>query len=91
MGDKTYEVSNNVFNLTVNPMKVNLNISDVVMFYRDGTRMVAILTDINGSPIANATLYFTINGQTYKKTTDANGTASLGINLVSKIYNATVS
>ena len=32
-----------------------------------------------------------INGQTYKKTTDANGTASLGINLVSKIYNATVS
>ena len=91
LGDKTYEVSNNVFNLTVNPMKVNLNISDVVMFYRDGTRMVAILTDINGSPIANATLYFTINGQTYKKTTDANGTASLGINLVSKIYNATVS
>ena len=90
-GDKTYEVSNNVFNLAVNPMKVNLNISDVVMFYRDGTRMVAILTDIKGNPIANATLYFTINGQTYKKTTDANGTASLGINLVSKIYNATVS
>ncbi|HJI99418.1 MAG TPA: right-handed parallel beta-helix repeat-containing protein [Methanobrevibacter smithii] len=90
-GDKTYEVSNNVFNLAVNPMKVNLNISDVVMFYRDGTRMVAILTDIKGNPIANATLYFTINGQTYKKTTDANGTASLGINLVSKIYDATVS
>ena len=90
-GDKTYEVSNNVFNLAVNPMKVNLNISDVVMFYRDGTRMAAILTDIKGNPIANATLYFTINGQTYKKTTDANGTASLGINLVSKIYNATVS
>ena len=90
-GDKTYEVSNNVFNLAVNPMKVNLNISDVVMFYRDGTRMAAILTDIKGNPIANAILYFTINGQTYKKTTDANGTASLGINLVSKIYNATVS
>ena len=89
-GDKTYEVSNNVFNLAVNPMKVNLNISDVVMFYRDGTRMVAILTDIKGNPIANATLYFTINGQTYKKTTDANGTASLGINLISKIYNATI-
>ena len=37
-GDKTYEVSNNVFNLAVNPMKVNLNISDVVMFYRSGTK-----------------------------------------------------
>ena len=89
-GDKTYEVSNNVFNLAVNPMKVNLNISDVVMFYRDGTRMVAILTDIKGNPIANATLYFTINGQTYKKTTDTNGTASLAINLISKIYNSTI-
>ena len=89
-GDKTYEVSNNVFNLAVNPMKVNLNISDVVMFYRDGTRMVAILTDIKGNPIANATLYFTINGKTYARTTDTNGTASLAINLISKIYNATI-
>ncbi|WP_400215430.1 right-handed parallel beta-helix repeat-containing protein [Methanobrevibacter smithii] len=89
-GDKTYEVSNNVFNLAVNPMKVNLNISDVVMFYRDGTRMVAILTDIKGNPIANATVYFTINGKTYARTTDTNGTASLAINLISKIYNATI-
>ena len=89
-GDKTYEVSNNVFNLAVNPMKVNLNISDVVMFYRDGTRMVAILTDIKGNPITNATVYFTINGKTYARTTDTNGTASLAINLISKIYNATI-
>ena len=89
-GDKTYEVSNNVFNLAVNPMKVNLNISDVVMFYRDGTRMVAILTDIKGNPIANATVYFTINGKTYARTTDTNGTASLVINLISKIYNSTI-
>ena len=89
-GDKTYEVSNNVFNLAVNPMKVNLNISDVVMFYRDGTRMVAILTDIKGNPITNATVYFTINGKTYARTTDINGTASLAINLISKIYNATI-
>ena len=89
-GDKTYEVSNNVFNLAVNPMKVNLNISDVVMFYRDGTRMVAILTDIKGNPIANATVYFTINGKTYARTTDTNGTASLAINLISKIYNSTI-
>ena len=89
-GDKTYEVSNNVFNLAVNSMKVNLNISDVVMFYRDGTRMVAILTDIKGNPIANATVYFTINGKTYARTTDTNGTASLAINLISKIYNSTI-
>ena len=72
-GDKTYEVSNNVFNLTVTPMKVDLNISDIVMIYHDGTKMVAVLTDIKGNPIANATVYFTINGKTYAKSTDANG------------------
>ena len=68
-----------------------LNISDIVMIYKDGTRMVAVLTDYLGNPIANATVYFTINGQTYAKTTDANGTASMGLNLVSNIYNAAVS
>ncbi len=68
-----------------------LNISDIVMIYKDGTRMVAVLTDYLGNPIANATVYFTINGQTYAKTTDANGTASMGLNLASNIYNAAVS
>ncbi len=90
-GDKTYEVSNNVFNLTVTPMKVDLNISDIVMIYHDGTKMVAVLTDIKGNPIANATVYFTINGKTYAKSTDANGTASMGLNLVSGVYGTTVS
>ena len=90
-GDKTYEVSNNVFNLTVTPMKVDLNISDIVMIYHDGTKMVAVLTDIKGNPIANATVYFTINGKTYAKSTDANGTASMGLNLASNVYKATVS
>ena len=68
-----------------------LNISDIVMIYKDGTRMVAVLTDYLGNPIANAIVYFTINGQTYNKTTDVNGTASMGLNLVSNVYKATVS
>ena len=68
-----------------------LNISDIVMIYKDGTRMVAVLTDYLGNPIANATVYFTINGKTYAKSTDANGTASMGLNLASNVYKATVS
>ena len=68
-----------------------LNISDIVMIYKDGTRMVAVLTDYLGNPIANAIVYFTINGQTYNKTTDVNGTASMGLNLASNVYKATVS
>ena len=68
-----------------------LNISDIVMIYKDGTRMVAVLTDYLGNPIANAIVYFTINGKTYNKTTDVNGTASMGLNLASNVYKATVS
>ena len=68
-----------------------LNISDIVMIYKDGTRMVAVLTDYLGNPIANAIVYFTINGKTYNKTTDVNGTASMGLNLASNVYQATVS
>ena len=91
-GDDKYTQSSANFNITVEANKnVNLNISDIVMIYKDGTRMVAVLTDYLGNPIANATVYFTINGKTYAKPTDANGTASMGLNLVSNIYGATVS
>ena len=91
-GDKNYEkqVIRTNFTVDINK-KVNLNISDIVMIYKDGTRMVAVLTDYLGNPIANATVYFTINGKTYAKSTDANGTASMGLNLASNVYKATVS
>ena len=91
-GDDKYTQSSANFNITVEANKnVNLNISDIVMIYKDGTRMVAVLTDYLGNPIANAIVYFTINGQTYNKTTDVNGTASMGLNLASNVYKATVS
>ena len=91
-GDNKYTPANETAKFTVDINKnVNLNISDIVMIYKDGTRMVAVLTDYKGNPIANATVYFTINGVTYAKTTDANGTASMGLNLLSNIYEATVS
>ena len=91
-GDKNYEKQELKADFTVDiNKKVNLNISDIVMIYKDGTRMIAVLTDYLGNPIANATLYFTINGKTYVKTTDDKGTASMGLNLVSKVYDATIS
>ena len=91
-GDNKYAPANETVNFTVINNKItNLNISDIVMIYKDGTRMVAVLTDYKSNPIANATVYFTINGATYAKTTDANGTVSLGLNLVSNVYIATIS
>ena len=91
-GDAKYVSMTKKGNITVIPnMDVNLYVDDVVMIYHDGTRLVAKLTDYQGRPIVNDIIYFTINGKTYAKTTDDNGTASMGLNLDSKVYTATVS
>ena len=90
-GDNKYAPANETVNFTVINNKItNLNISDIVMIYKDGTRMVAVLTDYKGNPIANATVYFSINGVTYVRTTDVNGSASIGLNLGSGVYGASV-
>ncbi len=91
-GDAKYVSMTKKGNITVIPnMDVNLYVDDVVMVYHDGTRLVAKLTDYQGRPIVNDSIYFTINGKTYAKTTDDNGAASIGLNLDSKVYTATVS
>ena len=90
-GDAKYDSMTKKGNVTVIPnMNVNLDVSDVEMFYHDGTRLIAKLTDFQGKPIVNATIYFSINGVIYAKTTDANGTASMGLNLDSNVYPVTV-
>ena len=91
-GDAKYVSMTKKGNITVIPnMDVNLYVDDVVMLYHDGTRLVAKLTDYQGRPIVNDIIYFTINGKTYAKTTDDNGTVYMRLNLDSKVYTATVS
>ena len=86
-GDAKYDLMTKKGNITVIPnVDVNLDVSDVEMFYHDGTRLVAKLTDYQGKPIVNATIYFNINGVNYARTTDANGTASIALNLESGAY-----
>ena len=86
-GDAKYDSMTKKGNITVIPnVNVNLDVGDVEMIYHDGSRLIAKLTDFQGKPIVNATIYFSINGVTYAKTTDANGTASIGLNLESGAY-----
>ena len=86
-GDAKYDSMTKKGNITVIPnVNVNLDVSDVEMFYHDGSRLVAKLTDFQGKPIVNATIYFSINGVNYARTTDANGTASIALNLESGAY-----
>ncbi len=72
----------NVFNTVV--------ANDIVMYYRNGTEYIATFYDLNGTPIVNKVVSVTINGVSYNRTTDANGTIRLGINLNPKTYEITV-
>ena len=89
-GDNNYNPMSKITVINVTLLSVDLDVNDVVMTYHDGSRLVAKLTDYIGNPIANATLYFTINGKTYSRTTNDKGSASIALNLESRKYIANV-
>ena len=66
-----------------------LDVPDVTKDYGGPERLEITLTE-SGSPIANADVNININGADYTRTTDANGKASLGLNLNAGSYDATV-
>ena len=65
-----------------------ISAENIEMYYKDGTRYVAVLTDQKGTPLSNKTVILTVNGVPYTRITDENGTVSLAINLNSGNYNA---
>jgi predicted outer membrane repeat protein len=85
-GDSNHIGSNNTTTFVVDKIDTIIDADNIIMFYRDGTRYIAILTDINGNPLANQTIYITVNGVTYTKVTNENGTAYLTINLIPGDY-----
>ena len=56
------------------------------MCYKDGSAWTVTLTDASGNPIANSVVKIGIVGKYYTKVTDANGVASLDINLRTGVY-----
>jgi hypothetical protein len=61
--------------------------NDTELYYKNGTSYKVVLSDSEGSSLANQTVVFTINGNNYTRTTNANGTASIAINLIVGNYN----
>ena len=77
------------FNVTVKP-KVIITAKDLIKYYGSPDRFVVSIKDSEGRPIAGQIVYITLNGRTYNKTTDNKGMASIGVNLNSGNYTATV-
>ena len=79
-----------VVNNTPSMQRAVVTASDVVMYYKNGTRYVILLTDQNGNALPNETVTITLNGASYSRTTDQNGTTSIAINLLPGNYSASV-
>ncbi len=67
-----------------------ISAKDVVMYYKNGTRLEGTLKDLNGNAISGASVNITINGATYTKTTDKDGKFSMALNLVAGDYEANI-
>ena len=86
-GDNKYDSMIVNGTITVNKnTRTTLIMDDIVKYFRGSQKLIAKLVDGFGNPIANATVYFTINGRVYAKITDENGMASMGIGLVPNEY-----
>lgn len=69
---------------------VNIDANDLSLYYKNGSRLNAELSDTDDNPVNNASLIFTINGQDYKRTTNDDGKASIAINLNPGSYIANI-
>ena len=62
-------------------VKPTLVTNDLSMSFQDGSKFNATVLDAQGNPLANQIVLFNVNGVFYNRTSDANGVASLNINL----------
>ena len=91
LGNRNYNKAiNDTAKLIIVP-RANITADNVIMRYKDGSRYVVNLTDYEGNPLSNETISIIINGQTYNRTTDSNGSASIAINLDAGNYTASAS
>lgn len=78
--DETITTSNELTN------KSSIISNDLEKYYKDDKGFCATFYNENGTPLTNKNITFSVNGVSYIKTTDNNGTAKLNINLESGNY-----
>ena len=86
-GGNTTGGNNTIVTTTVG---TKLIASNVNMVYNGGKSLVVTLKDENGNVLAGQTISIKLNGNTYTRTTNSKGQASLALSLVPKTYTATI-
>ena len=91
-GDDKYKPASKDINYEVEEVDKSDIISapDVTKYFGGSERFVVNITDYEGNPVANKSVTIEINGQSYGRTTKADGTTSIGLALNSGVFNVTV-
>ena len=87
-GDDKYDSADTTVTISVSDV-FEVIAPDVVKYYH-GPERFNVQVILNGQGLAGKEVSITLNGVTYKRTTDENGNASLGLNLNSGNYTITV-
>ena len=83
-GEGTLTISDNA------KLATQITAQDIVLYCRDGTKLKATLKDMDNNPLSGQKVQFLINGDPYTRTSDANGTVSMDINLNPGNYTVTL-
>ena len=86
---KYYSLTGEV-NVSVRSKSDIINASDVTKYFSGSERFVVTVTDFEGNLLANKTVIIDINGVSYTRTTDVNGSASIALGLNSGVYDVNV-
>ena len=86
-GSTKYSSSKATSTIVINDGEMaSFYVNNTVIYYNNSESFNVDVLDVNNSAVVGETVSFTINGATYKRTTNANGTAKLNINLNTGIY-----
>ena len=91
-GSDNYKPNKNSTTFTVDKLKTQISSSKVSATYGTQESLVVTLTDANGNPLVDKSVSIKLNGETYEKTTNSKGQATLKTpkSLDAKTYTATL-
>ena len=81
--------SSSIISFDVVDVEYKVSAPDLTKYYKGSERFVVTVKDKNDNAVVGGNVTINLNGQTYTKTTDSNGQASMAINLNSGIYEVT--
>ena len=90
-GDDKYNPVTKDIEVSVEEKKSDIILApDVTKYFKGSERFIVNVTDYQGNPLANRSVSIVINGVKYDRTTKADGTTSIALELNSGVYNVTV-